>query len=408
MASSASSPSTASSNRAELSAAPGSHSPGGDPAPALFLCLFAVQAGVIALSPVLAQVAADFDVSTATAGQLRSVSGLVAGFTAVAMGRLSGRLGLRELLLIGLAVLGAGSLLSAAAPSFAVLAAAQVAVGAGLAMVLSGGLAAAAEWSPPEQRSRVLSWALLGQPFAWIIGMPAIGLLGGLSWRWGWLAVPFLASSLALAAVAVRPSDDRREPPVGAWRLLSHDRRVAGWALGELFAWSAWAGTLVFAGALFVESYGVSTATAGFLLGLAAVAYLPGNLLARRHVDASARLLVAAVPPLAALLVVAFGAYRPSLGVSAAILALLAFFAAARTIAGSALGLEVCSQRRVFAMRIRTAATQFGYLLGSAIGGVALAAAGYAALGATLGVMFLLAAAPHAEALSTWTNRRSA
>ncbi len=379
-----------------------------DPAPALFLCLFAVQAAVIALSPVLAEVAADFDVSTATAGQLRSVSGLVAGLTAVAMGRLSGRLGLRELLLAGLAVLAAGSLLSAAAPVFAVLAAAQVAVGAGIAMVLSGGLAAAAEWSPPRQRARVLSWALLGQPFAWIVGMPAIGLLGGLSWRWGWLAVPFLASAVAFAAVAVRVGDEAREPPVGVWRLLRRDRVVAGWALGELFAWSAWAGTLVFAGALFVESYGASTATAGFLLGLAAVAYLPGNLLARRHVESSARLLVAAVPPLAAAIVLLFGAWRPALGLSAALLALLAFVAAARTIAGSALGLEVCSQRRVFAMRIRTAATQFGYLLGSALGGIALAAGGYAALGAVFAVMFLLAAAPHLAALTQWTRRRSA
>jgi len=377
-----------------------------EPAAALFLCLFAVQASVIALSPVLPEVAADFGVSTATAGQLRSVSGLVAGLTAVAMGRLSGRLGLRELLLAGLAVLAAGALLSAAAPAFALLAAAQVALGAGIAMVLSGGLAAAAEWSAPEQRARVLSWALLGQPFAWIVGMPAIGLLGGLSWRWGWLAVPFLAGVLAFAAVARRPADGRREPPVGAWRLLRRDRRVAGWALGELFAWSAWAGTLVFAGALFVESYGASTAAAGFLLGLAAVAYLPGNMLARRHVESSARLLVAAAPPLAATIVVVFGAWRPALGVSAALLALLAFVAAARTIAGSALGLEVCAQRRVFAMRIRTAATQFGYLLGSALGGIALAAGGYGALGAVFAVMFLLAAAPHLAALPRWTHRR--
>jgi DHA1 family inner membrane transport protein len=371
----------------------------GDPAPALFLCLFAVQASVIALSPVLAQVAADFGVSTASAGQLRSVSGLVAGLTAVAMGRLSGWLGLRELLLAGLAVLGAGSLLSAAAPSFAVLAIAQVAVGVGVAMVLSGGLAAAAQWSGPEQQARVLSWAILGQPVAWIVGMPVIGVLGGVSWRWGWVAVPFLASALAFAAVAVRPSDPHREPPLGAWRLLAGDRRVAGWAVGELLAWSAWAGTLVFAGALFVESYGVSTGTAGFALGLAAVAYLPGNMLARRRIDTSARLLAAAAPPLAAAIVVVFGAYRPSLAASAAILALLAFVSAARTIAGSALGLEVCSQRRVFAMRIRTAATQFGYLLGSALGGVALAAGGYPALGIVLGAMFLLAAVPHAVAL---------
>jgi predicted MFS family arabinose efflux permease len=388
-------PSTASSTRTESPPAAGLAQGGAGLAPTLFLCLFAVQASVIALSPVLAQVAGDFDVSTSTAGQLRSVSGLVAGLTAVAMGRLSGRLELRELLLAGLAILGGGSLLSAVSPNFAALALAQVAIGVGIAMVLSGGLAAAAEWSLPEQRSRVLSWALLGQPVAWIVGMPAIGLLGELSWRWGWVAVPFLASAAAMLAVRARPADGRREPAVGTWRLLAADRSVAGWAIGELFAWAAWAGALVYAGALFVESYGVSSGTAGLLLGAAAVAYLPGNLLARRHVDASARLLAAAVPPLASLIVVAFGAYRPSLAVSAAILALLAFVVSARTIAGSALGLEVCSKRRVFAMRIRTAANQFGYLLGSVIGGVALAVGGYTALGIAFGVMFLLAALPH-------------
>jgi len=381
--SSESSPSTASSQSAR----------------ALFVCLFAVQAGVIALSPVLAQVAADFDVSTSAAGQLRSISGLVAGLVAVSMGRVASRLGLRELLLVGLATLAGGSLLSAAAPSFAVLAVAQVAVGGGIALILSGALAAAAEWSAPERRAHVLSWTLLGQPFAWIVGMPIIGLLGGVSWRWGWIAVPFAAAVVALVAIALRPSDDRREPRVRTWRMLAEDRVVAGWALGELFAWSAWAGALVYAGALFVESYGVSTATAGVLLGLAAVAYLPGNMLARRHVEASARQLAAFVPPLAAAIVVVFGAWRPSVGVSGAVFAVLAFVVAARTIAGSALGLEVCAQRRVFAMRIRTAANQFGYLGGSAIGGIALAVGGYAAVGVAFGVMFVLSAVPHVLAL---------
>lgn len=358
----------------------------------------------------MAEVAAEFGVSISTAGQLRTVSGLIAGSVAVAMGRFSSRLGLRELLLLGLAILAAGSLLSAAAPSFAVLALAQVGIGAGTALVLSGGLAAAAEWSEPERRADVLSVALLGQPVAWIVGMPAIGLLGTLSWRWGWLAVPLLASVVAFVAIAARPADDRREPRVDTWRMLRRDRRVAGWALGELFAWSAWAGALVYAGALFVESYGVSAGTAGLLLGAAAVAYLPGNLLVRRYVDTHARLLLAAVPPLAAALVVLFGAVRPALAFSTALFALLAFVAAARTIAGSALGLEVCSRRRVFAMRIRTAATQFGYLGGSALGGVALAAGGYPALGATFGALFALAAVPHAIVLLSgpWIIRPSA
>jgi len=382
LASSVSSPSTASSSRA-------------DPAPTLFVCLFAVQASIIALSPVLAEVAADFNVSTAAAGQLRTASGLVAGLVALGMGRLSARLGLRELLLTGLGILGFASLLSAAAPSFAVLAVAQVALGAGLAIVLSAGLAAAADWAVPAQRARVLSWALLGQPAAWIVGMPVIGLLGVVSWRWGWVAVPFLASVLAAAMVLSQPTDDVREPRARTWRLLSDDADVAGWALGELFAWAAWAGALVYAGALFVETYGVGPGTAGVLLGAAAVAYLPGNLLGRRMIGAHARLLAASVPPIAALLVAVFGALRPSLAFSAATFALLAFVVAARTIAGSALGLEVCEQRRTFAMRVRTAATQFGYLLGSALGGAALAVGGYTALGFAFAAMFALAAVPH-------------
>ena len=366
------------------------------PAGALFLCLFASQAALIAVSPVLAEVARDFDVSTAAAGQLRSVSGLVAGFAAVGMGRLTRRLGLRDLLIAGLVVLAAGSLLSALAPSFEVLAAAQVAVGAGVAVVLAGGLAAAAEWTSPERRSHALSWALVGQPAAWIVGMPVIGLVGDWSWRWGWIAVPLAASLAALAVVAPRVSDAPTETGTGGWRLLREDLEVAGWAAGELLAFSAWAGTLVYAGALYVESYGASPGTAGVLLGLAAVAYLPGNFIARRWAgEPTPRAALVVLPLIAAGLVAVFGAYRPELWVSAAVLSVLAFVGGARTMIASARGLEVCAHRRLFGMRLRAGATQFGYLLGSALGGVALATAGYPGMGWCFAALFVLAALPH-------------
>ena len=367
----------------------------------LFVSLFAAQAAVIAITPVLADVASDFDVSTATAGQLRSVSGFAAGTVALTMGALSARFGLRDLLLIGLSVLAAGSLASAAAPAFAVLAVAQVAVGAGLAVVLSAALAAAAAWSTEGQRSRVLSWTLIGQPSAWIIGMPVVGLVGGVSWRLAWLAVPFAASLVAFVAVHARCPDVVTESGKGTWRLLRRNPAVAGWALGELLAFSAWAGTLVFGGALLVESYESSPATAGVLLGLAAVAYLPGNFLGRRLGGERSRVVLVSLPLVAAALVAVFGAYRPSAWASAGFLCLLAFVSGARTIVASALGLDLCAQRRVFAMRIRAAATQFGYLIGAVLGGVALAAGGYAALGATFSALFVLAAMPHWAALLT-------
>jgi hypothetical protein len=51
-------------------------------------------------------------------------------------------------------------------------------------------------------------------------------------------------------------------------------------------------------------------------------------------------------------------------------------------------------------MRIRAAATQFGYLAGAALGGLALALWGYAGMGSTFGALFVLAAVPHAIALA--------
>ena len=85
----------------------------------LFLCLAASQAAILVLSPVLAPLASDLDVSTAVAGQLRTVSGLAAGVTALLAGLVAARVGLRDLLGAGLLFLALGSGITAAAPDFA-------------------------------------------------------------------------------------------------------------------------------------------------------------------------------------------------------------------------------------------------------------------------------------------------
>ncbi len=95
-------------------------------------------------------------------------------------------------------------------------------------------------------------------------------------------------SSPAVAA-ATRPSD---RPIPGARVSLAGilgRRDARHWAVGELAANSAWAGTLVFSGALFTERYGLSTATTGVLLALIAAAYLAGNQFAARSNPARAR-----------------------------------------------------------------------------------------------------------------------
>jgi predicted MFS family arabinose efflux permease len=310
----------------------------------LFLCLFAAQAGAIALSPVLAEVARDLDVSTAAAGQLRTIAGLVARVTALALGRLGARVALGRQRLGGSLLLALGSLASAAAPSIGLLAAAQVPVGAGIGILTTAGSLAAAEWVPRERRAATLSWALIGQPAAWIVGMPLLGAAGERSWRWAWLAFPLVAALLAGAAVARRGGAPRASTAPARLRAALEAPALARWLGAELLANSAWAGTLVFSGALFVESYGASSAVTGVVLAVGASAYVTVNLALRRLADGDPqRLLVGLAFALAAATAL-FGACRPSIVVSTALFSAAAFAAGGRTFLSSAFGLAAPSR----------------------------------------------------------------
>ncbi len=248
----------------------------------LFLSLFAAQAGVIALTPVLAKVADDLDVSTAAAASCahrvrpgprawrrsRSARSPAGSAPSRDRRRRSG--------------LAAASALSAAAPTFAVLVLAQVLLGS----------PSPASWSaarsPPPSGFRksiapgCLSWALVGPPAAWIVGMPLIGAIGEFSWRWTWLGTSSARRrrrrrhcGCAAAGVAAAP---RHESQTTALR----DRPTALWALAELLATSAWVGTLVFSGALFTETYGTPRSSPASCSRPAPQLYVAGNVMFRR------------------------------------------------------------------------------------------------------------------------------
>jgi DHA1 family inner membrane transport protein len=360
----------------------------------LLAALAASQAALVVLNPLLPDVARDLDVSVATAGQLRTVSGLAAGIAALATGLLAARVGLRGLMLGALVTLACGSLASGAAPDFAVLVVAQAAVGAGIGVSYSAAIAATAEWSTAENRSRVLAVTLLGPPLAWIIGMPLVGLLGELSWRLAWLAVP-VALALVAAVLLLR---QRATPPAharaGLRSVLTHPG-VARWTVGELFAFSGWAGALVYMGALLVESYDLSIAATGLALGFGALVYVPGNFLFRRWVETHGRLLLVALALSAALTVALLGAVRPSVWVSVGLFSVLCFIAGGRTLAGSARGLGLAQELRLGVTGVRAAAIQAGYFVGAALGGAALAVGGYGTLGLAFAALFVGAAIPH-------------
>ncbi|MGI8862413.1 MAG: MFS transporter [Gaiellaceae bacterium] len=360
----------------------------------LFLCLAASQAAILVLTPVLPALASDLGVSTATAGQLRTISGLSAGVTALLVGLLASRVGLRGLLGSGLVLLAVGSGASAVAPSFAAIAIAQLAIGVGIGLSYTAALAAVADWTTPADRSRVLAVALLGPPTAWIVGMPLSGLVGEASWRIAWIAAPFAFSLVALVVLARMKSAPPASTRADIRAVLAHPG-VMRWSSGELLAYSAWAGTLVFVGALFAESYGLSSGETGLVLGSGALVLIPGNLLFRRWVDHHGRALLVVLALGAAVTVAVLGAFRPSTWFSLGAFSVLAFLAGGRTLAGAAAGLDLAPELLLGVTGIRTAALQLGYFLGAAVGGLALAAGGYRALGLALSAMFVAGTIPH-------------
>jgi predicted MFS family arabinose efflux permease len=239
----------------------------------------------------------------------------------------------------------------------------------------------------------VLSWALIGQPAAWIVGMPLIGLVAERSWRYAWLVLPLSAALLAAAVVVRRSGEPPTSRPPSRFRAVLAAPGLARWLVAELLANTAWAATLVYAGALFVESYGTSAELTGAVLAIGAGAYVAGNLALRRLVDREPwHLLVALAVALAAMTAL-FGALRPSTVVSAAVFSAAAFAAGGRTIISSAFGLAAPAEHRPGAMAMRAASMQLGYFTGSFVGGAALALGGYPALGSAIGLLFLAAAA---------------
>lgn len=366
------------------------------------MCVFTSQAAVLVLSPILVEIAHDLHVSTAVAGQLRILGAPVAALVAVLLARFGGAAPLRGILLVSTSLVAVGSITSAAAPSFLALALAQLPLWIGVAGLVAGGVGAAGVWSTPDARGRVVAHALAGAPAAWVVGMPLIGLVAGSSWRFAFLAVPLPAAIVTAALVFASRSPETRRASASLPALL-REPGAKSWALGELLAMSAWAGTLAFSGVLFIETYGTSPKVTGLLLATVAVAYLGGNALGGKiRGDCYHRSFLARANVVAAAAISATWVLTPNVFVTLSLFATAGVVVAARTVVGTTYGFALAGERKLEVGAARAALTHLGYLIGSLLGGAAFAVGGHAAAGIAFGLLFLLAASPY---VSMWVAR---
>jgi predicted MFS family arabinose efflux permease/ribosomal protein S18 acetylase RimI-like enzyme len=371
----------------------------GSPSVVLFLALFASQSGVLVLSPILSEIADEFDVSIASAGQLRILAAPLAAVVALVAARALVRVSPRTLLGAGGGLVALGAAASAASPSFMLLALAQAPLWAGISLLLTAAIAASAAWTAPEGRTRVVAHMFAGPPTAWIVGMPIIGLVAEVDWRLAFLALPLPAGLLALLAAATRPGDAPIPGAGGSLRDLLRRPVTRRWVAGELLATSAWAGTLVFSGALLTEEYGMSTTATGVALAAVAVAYLLGNRRAGRGEAGRARRSMLLTSVAGAAAVALMWAFTPTAAVTLALFAVSGAMVATRTVSATVYGFSVAGElgREVGAARAVT--TQAGYLIGSLVGGAALAVGGFPLLALALGGLLLASTLPYASVL---------
>jgi predicted MFS family arabinose efflux permease len=171
---------------------------------------------------------------------------------------------------------------------------------------------------------------------------------------------------------------------------------VARFTLAELLANAAWGSVLTYSGALLLDSYGVSPATAAIGLGAVAAAMLPGTFAGRRDARRATPMLLVGLTAFQGAAVVVLGAVRPAATATLAVLGLMAYVNGRRSMVAGTLGMDTAPDDKLAVMALRAAANQLGYLLGAAAGGLALALAGFGGLGVALAGLFAASVVVHA------------
>lgn len=235
------------------------------------------------LSPAIPALQDDLGVSLVTSGVLLSLVLLASALTAIVVGLLVERFGLRRSQLTGLAVLSLASLAGGFAPSEGVLLALRAVEGVGFLLATVPAPALIRRLVAPERLTRTLGvwggFVPIGSAVALLVGASVIG-----AWRWtGWWWLTAAVSALAAALIAWRvPADPPSTTSAGLAAIHQRATETLGhrapWLLAlAFFCYSAqWLAVVGFLPSIYATS-GWGTATVAVLSALVALSNVAGN-----------------------------------------------------------------------------------------------------------------------------------
>ena len=236
------------------------------------------------LAPAIPALQRDLGVSLVTSGVLLSLMLLASALTAVVVGLLVERFGLRRSQLTGLVLLSAAGLAGGFAPGEGVLLALRAVEGIGFLLATVPAPALIRRLVSPDRLTRTLGvwggFVPIGSAVALLVGAGLIAAWGWSGWWWLTAAVSALAAALIAALV---PAD----PPSTTTASLSAVHRRAAETLGHRAPWllalaflcysAQWLGVVGFLPSIYSAS-GWGGTTVAVLSALVALSNVAGNI----------------------------------------------------------------------------------------------------------------------------------
>jgi DHA1 family inner membrane transport protein len=362
----------------------------------LTVAIFGFATSVTMLGPLLVDLSRDLDVSLGQAGLLAAAMAVSWAVAAPFAGVLSDRLGRRPLIVLALGGLGAATLGAGLAPGFGTLllmrALAGLFGGFGPAVVI----AAAGDLFPPHRRGMAMGWTNLGFSLAAIVGVPAIGAIGGtFGWRWAFaatgLVVMVLGLLIRLTFPASRIVHAETDPPIGYRAVLS----LPGlWSIlgANVFERALFNLAVLYLPSFLMLSYGLDAVAVAPILILMAIGSIVGTMgggwLSDRFPKAT---IFVVAQTLAGVVALVLFTQTPGLAISAAGGGLFSLVNASSRPALLALSAELSTRHRGAVLGVFSVTNQGGIVLGSSVGGLAIGLGGYGALAVTMGIDAILA-----------------
>ena len=363
---------------------------------ALSFASFASQPALIITGLLLIDIGNTFGSSVGVTGQIRTLSPFIAFVTAVLLGALSLRFRAKDLLMMGLVLLGLSALLCGFAPDFFTLLLFYSLSGLGGAMITPMALTLAGTYFPLKSRAGAISWIVSAQALAYLVGTPIISFLAGIGgWRWAffWFALPVSLIGFFLAFAWLPKEGDKNK---GAFSLrlvfagfkgVFSNTSATACLLGNVFSLASTTAVLLYAASFQRQIFGVSLSVASLITLGSAVFYTGGSFLAGRLVRSYGMKQVTVISAVIAGVLTIFFTEVPILWLSVAVVYIGMFFSGARVASSNSLAIEQVPGLSGMMMSFNLAASYLGQTLGSGLGGLALVSYSYYGMSLVLGIL---------------------